>query len=277
MPDSLAFIFLVCTALHCAVSAVAGYAIARRRGKGQTASVVACAVLPWLGVLGLVAVTSGRLPTSRSPRNPLRWLGIAALALGGVLVLLSLVDDWATARGAADKYRETFGGGPSDSGAGTVVIALLGFVLIAFALAAWRHGGLRFAIPIAWVATSVASVLISAVLVTDVLNDLAGGVATFTGGQATASVEVGAGAWSALGGALLSVAGAVALMLSAGTPAFRAPVQTPFLEYGDSHADLWQSTGGAVLSSGVFGQAGTDGTDPIGTHAAGSTFSTEDW
>ena len=277
MPDSLAVIFLVCTALHCAMSGVAGYAVAHRRGKHQIASVVVCAVLPWLGVLALIAVTSGRLPTNRSPRNPLRWAGIAALALGGVLVLLSLADDWASAHGTADKYRETLGGGPSDSGAGTAVIAMLGLVLIAFAVAAWRHGGLRFAIPVAWVATCVASVLISAILVTDVLNDLAGGVATFTGGQATASLEVGSGAWCALGGAILSVLGAVALMLSAGAPTSRFSAPAPTAEYGVSRLDSWQPTGGAVPASGAFGQAGTTGIESGGPHAAGSTFSTEDW
>lgn len=297
MPDSLALIILVAFGLHCAVSAVAGYAVARRRGRSILPAVAICAVLPWLGVCGLAALASGTLPTDRSPRNLLRTAGVVALALGGVLVVFSLADDWATASGNADRYKEAVGGGPSDSGVGVVVVALLGLVLVAFAIAAWRHGGLRFAIPVAWVSTTAASVLVSAILVTDVLNDMVGGVATFAAGQAHASLEVGGGAWSALAGAALAVLASVALMLSAAIPAgpaspvlatvsaFSTVVDTtsddPWNGLDSAPADPWQgahSPNGNPppgASGGAPGETTPGTTDAGGFRAAG--FNTEDW
>lgn len=218
MPDSILLILALCYLVNAVTSGAAGYAMAVRNGKSVLPAVLLCAVFPWVGVLVLLITTNGKMTPRRTARTTKRVAGAALLATGGVLVCASLLDDWATVSGNADKYKEHFAGGPGDSGSGAITVLILGGFLIGLAVLAWQHGGLRFAVPTAWLVSSIASMLISAVLLSDVLNDVAGNVDRLSAGQAHASIAVGGGAFAALVGSLIACAGAVLVELAAARP-----------------------------------------------------------
>ncbi|TWE09227.1 hypothetical protein [Rudaeicoccus suwonensis] len=214
MVDSLVLVVLIDGLIHALASGLAGYAVAVRSGRRVWPAVVLCILLPWLGVAILAASSGARLRAARSPRNRARNIASISLLVGGLLIFASLLDAWATVSGHERTYAESFSAGPGDTGFGIMVVGIVGLVLIAMAAASWFHGGLRFGIPAAWVTAALATVMIDLAVISALLDGFVGRLRNLSADQASAQLSVGGGTWLALLGAVLGLAGALAMVLS---------------------------------------------------------------
>ncbi|WP_370891518.1 hypothetical protein [Janibacter sp. GXQ6167] len=213
MPDGLLLILAINTAISVVASAVAGYAIAARAGRPGWQGALPGALVPWLSlvVLSLVWNQPGR---AASPGNAARRIAAVLIALGALVILVSLTIDWFAVSGDVEGYLE--GGtaaGVGDSGSGILTVAIVVAVFLAIAAAVWWHGGLRYSVPALFAVSIIGTLMLDTLITATFVSDAAGGVAVFSGGHASATLDVGLGAWLALVGLVFVYAGALLAVL----------------------------------------------------------------
>ncbi len=232
MPDSLALTLALNLVLNAIPSGLAGYAMARRIGLRVTPSVLAGGLLPWVGLLVPLLTGRGKRRPAASARSGLGVVGFGVLALGVVLLLVSLTAEWASVEGSVHDYGTSLSGRMGDSGFGQVAVVLVTALFLGLGAGAWWRGGLRFALPLAWLATGLMVTMLDAAIGSSMLSGLVDAAVSLAGGHAAAGVWVGLGARFALGG-LSAVYLSSLLLLAQGARTTAEPAKfAPHIETG---------------------------------------------
>ncbi|MBK6872302.1 MAG: hypothetical protein IPJ14_17625 [Kineosporiaceae bacterium] len=224
---ALSLLFIV----NAALSAVAGAALARRRGLASWIGLLSGAAVPWIGLLLPALLGSRRPPSARASRRPV-LTGFLPLLIGAVLVFASHFVEWVRLRGAvetsAETFSKSFNGGLGDTVFGAVLLSGGTLLVLGLGLLLWMRPLIVAAVGLAWVAAGAASMVILAGAGSLLVRATSGVAAQLTAGHASADLALAAGTWVAGAGSVLIAVGALSIVTRVGATGSR-----------------WQSKGGA--------------------------------
>jgi hypothetical protein len=264
MPDSLAVTLLLNYVLNAIPSGLAGYALARRSGLRPVPVVLVAALLPWVGLLVPMLMSRGRRRPVRA-RSGLGTVGLVALVAGVGLLVASLTAEWASLEGSIHEYGTSLSGRLGDSGAGQVSVLVFAALLVILAAGAWWHGGLRYAVPLAWLSTGLAITMIDLAIGSTFVGSFVGSAVSLTGGHATAGVWVGLGARLALAGLATAYLASLLLLAQAARPRVGEPT---LAEAGNAiRASASAAPTDTPISTATWGTTGPHLTPPSDPNA----------
>jgi hypothetical protein len=259
MPPFLTQALLLGLALNMAASGVAGQAVSRRVGAPMWVGVTVGLAVPWLGpaVLALVLVRRPRVWPIGPARDGFRLAGVLCLLAGSVFVFGSSFVEWVQAGASAVQVNASGSWGARDEYLMTATtVAAIVFILLA--VGAWAKGGLRFGMPAAFLAAQVAALSLLLVAIAGLAPSATQQAEQFSGGIVQLSVIIGRGAWLALLGCAVILAGSLFLLAKP-----RAPRQRP------PGMDSPTALGGGSHQTPSVGQGATSWNDPVTNPAVG--------
>lgn len=214
MFESLFLAVVLVLLANMVLSALAGVAIARRRGVTPWIGALAGGLVPWAGLLvpALMASPEVRLVIPR--RRPI-LLGFVPICVGAGLIFFSQFLDWAELEGSvntgATTFKESLSGGLGDTIFGVILLTGSCLAVVGVAIALWLRPFLGAAVALMWLATGALSMAILTTVGSFVVDDTSSVAATYTAGHAQATLALAEGVWAAALGAVLLCVGAVNL------------------------------------------------------------------
>ncbi len=206
-------------------SGLSGRSIAVRAGRPGVQGALIGGLLPWLGLLIVMAI--GGRDLGRSAATPAKrgigLFGVVLMCLGAALVLIASFGEWAKVGGSALQFRQSLSVSGAISPQLVTTSALISALFVALAVGAWRHGGLRFCLVAAFLTTTAAALFVDVMIVATLLAELARTSAEASQGNVRVSLLIGSGAWMSMAGCVVAYVGSLFLLMRNPVPRPTAP------------------------------------------------------